>query len=147
MSHLLGSSMAATFVSPRLIVGFRFPTLVSLARSKFSNPLQQFNRFGRAACLPKAAGEARPQWGSFCPAAFVSQSGSSGGEEEKKQYQATHQEKSCGKQKNRIFASLSRHEQTYICVKAVLSGAAFFYFFVNSVSFLAGHLRKSIRKR
>ena len=95
--------MAATFVSPRLKVGSRFPALVSLPWSHFSNPLQQLNRFGRAACLPKAAGEARPRWGSFCPAAFVSQSGSSGGEEEKKQYQATRQKKSCGETKKMYF--------------------------------------------
>ena len=33
ISHLLGSSIAASFVRLRLIVGLRFPALVSLPRS------------------------------------------------------------------------------------------------------------------
>ena len=44
--HLFYYSFYATFVRLRLIVGLRFPALVSRFRSVSAIPLQQFNRFG-----------------------------------------------------------------------------------------------------
>ena len=76
-SHLLGSLLAATFVRLRLIVGLRFPALVSLHRSKSAIPLQQFNRFGGLPGCQRLRGRLSPFWGSFLAAAFAIQSGSS----------------------------------------------------------------------
>jgi hypothetical protein len=58
-------------------MGFRFPALVSPYRSVYCFPVPAMKTIRRAACLPKAAEAARPLWGSFMAAAFVSQSGSS----------------------------------------------------------------------
>ena len=55
ISHLLGSLLAATFVSPRLIVGLCVLALVSHPRSKSAIPMPTMKGIRRAACLPKAA--------------------------------------------------------------------------------------------
>ena len=55
ISQLLGSLLAATFVSPRLIVWLRFPALVSPFRAVIRSPFRQCLGFGYAACQPKGA--------------------------------------------------------------------------------------------
>ena len=55
MAHLLGSFLAATFVSPRLNIGLRFLALVSPFRAVIRIPFRQCFGFGYAACQPKGA--------------------------------------------------------------------------------------------